>query len=86
MSITPHSHYPGLLTMDSNPGCQTQVSSCSHYCSKPRANSSSRLHMLNNNVQKQVRKYLLFSAYKSNAEVEATESSKAKNKAEEAVQ
>ena len=56
------------------------------FFSKPRANSSSRLHMLNNNVQKQVRKYLLFSAYKSNAEVEATESSKAKNKAEEAVQ
>ena len=48
---TTHSHYPGLLTMESNLGC----SSCSHYCLKCGSNSSSRLHVLNNNVQKNKR-------------------------------
>ena len=86
LAFTPHSHYPGLLTMDGNPGCRIQVRSCSHYCSKPWANLSSRLCMLNNDVQKQARKYSLFGAYQSNAEAEAAESSEAKNKAEEAIQ
>ena len=27
--LTPHLHYPGLLTMDSNSGCRIRVSSCS---------------------------------------------------------
>ena len=68
--------------MDSNLGCQTQVSSCLHYWSKLRANLSLRL-CAPNNVQKQSQKYLLFGAYWSNAEVKATEET---NKAEEAVQ
>ena len=36
-----------------------------------------RLRAVNNNVQKQACRYLLFSAYQGNAEVEATESSEA---------
>ena len=84
--LAPPSHYPGLLIMDSNLGCQTRVSSCSHYCSKLHTNLSSTWHAPNNNVQKQARNYLLFDAYWRSAQVEVIESSEAKNTAGEAVQ
>ena len=52
-----------LSQVTHNAMLSNSVSSCLHYCSKLWANLSSRLHTLNNNVQKQARKYLLFGIY-----------------------
>ena len=68
--------------MDSNPGCQTRISSCSHYCSKPWANSSSDCaHQII--MYKNKRTSI---CYSSNAEVKMSKSSEATNKTKEAVQ
>ena len=66
--------------MDSNPSCRTRISSCSYYCSKPRANSSSDC------AYQIIKNKLTSICYSSSAEVKMTKSSEATNKTKEAVQ